>query len=75
MLIEIKRTKSKEFDIDIKRKLKLSGVCRIEGGDWSPEESERGYEWGTTVGKSGGNHSPEGKTGGQGERDGRNDEV
>lgn len=55
--------------------LNVSGVCRIEGGDWSPEESERGHEWGTTVGKSGGNHSPEGKTGGQGERDGGNDKV
>lgn len=75
MLIEIKRTKSKEFDIDIKRKLKVSGVCRIEGRDWSPEESERGHEWGATVGKSSGNHSPEGKTGRQGERDGGNDEV
>lgn len=61
MLIEIKRIK--EFDIDIKRKLKVFGVCRIEGGDWSFEELERGYEWGVIVSKFGGNYSFEGKIG------------
>lgn len=63
MLIEIKRIKFKEFDIDIERKLKVFGVCRIEGGDWSFEELERGYEWGVIVSKFGGNYSFEGKIG------------
>lgn len=44
--------------------LNVFGVCRIEGGDWSFEELERGYEWGIIVGKFGGNYSFEGKIGG-----------
>ena len=48
---------------------------RAEGRDWPFKKSERGDEWGATVGQSGGDRSPEGETGRQGEGNGGNDQV